>query len=296
MDSLDARLLKGAASRLVGELESLQLPFQFEPRRTIEDLPWIDGGWITLAKWRGYPSLCITFDRCPGFKEPKFWVGFYSPSAQRLRAFVDSLPPDLRYKRELDDGNFVKAKGKWRLTDRPSTQDMKRPFFETYKQGYGSYFGIYDVGTIGKSPKLNITRVAGFVERVVNANYIADENASEFEGAAKPRYVLHRKREVRLRARKIEQALHKNGGRLVCEVEDCGFDFKEKYGELGAGYAHVHHKKQLSKAPKEGTDVSLADLAVVCANCHAMIHKGGQCHSLEKISAALRQSRLLTSP
>lgn len=289
MDSLDQRLLKSAASQLVGELESL-VPFQLESRRTIELLPSIDGGWITLARWRGYPWLGISFDRCPGFEEPKFWVGFYSPSAQRLRAFVDSLPPDLRHRRELDDGNFVKAKGKWRLTDRPSAQDMKQPFFETYKQGYGSYFGIYDVGIIGKSPRLKIERVAQFVERVANANYIADENASEFEGAAKRRYVLHRKREVRLRDKKIAQALQKNGGRLVCEVPNCGFDFKLRYGELGVEYAHVHHKKQLSKAPKEGTHVSLADLAVVCANCHAMIHRGGECHSLGKIGAALRQS------
>ncbi|WP_422110022.1 hypothetical protein [Bradyrhizobium elkanii] len=37
----------------------------------------------------------------------------------------------------------------------------------------------------------------------------------------------------------------------------------------------------LHKAPKEGRQVLLKDLAIVCANCHAMIHTGGQCRPLE---------------
>ncbi|MGY4467320.1 putative HNH restriction endonuclease [Bradyrhizobium sp. LB9.1b] len=63
----------------------------------------------------------------------------------------------------------------------------------------------------------------------------------------------------------------------------CGFDFKEKYGELGKEFAHVHHLKPLSEAPSNGRDVLLKDLAIVCANCHAMIHRGGQCRPLADI-------------
>ncbi|MBR1157582.1 HNH endonuclease [Bradyrhizobium elkanii] len=45
--------------------------------------------------------------------------------------------------------------------------------------------------------------------------------------------------------------------------------------------AAVHHLIPLHKAPKEGRQVLLKDLAIVCANCHAMIHTGGQCRPLE---------------
>jgi predicted HNH restriction endonuclease len=65
-------------------------------------------------------------------------------------------------------------------------------------------------------------------------------------------------------------------------VPRCGFDFERAYGELGRGYAHVHHKRPLSE--RDGDEVTrLEDLAVVCANCHAMIHLGNQCRPLDAL-------------
>jgi hypothetical protein len=107
-------------------------------------------------------------------------------------------------------------------------------------------------------------------------NAIADEEVCALEGEQRRLYVLHRTRERRLRARKIEDVLQRSGGRLVCEVPGCEFDFGEIYGELGEGFAHVHHLKPLSSAGK-GMHVKLSELAIVCANCHAMIHRGGEC-------------------
>jgi len=72
-----------------------------------------------------------------------------------------------------------------------------------------------------------------------------------------------------------------NGGILKCEVPGCGFDFKARHGKLGEGFAHVHHRTPLADAPADRRKVALKELAVVCANCHAMIHVGGQCRPLE---------------
>jgi hypothetical protein len=84
-------------------------------------------------------------------------------------------------------------------------------------------------------------------------------------------------RDPELRARKIAEALRRNrDGRLRCEVPGCGFDFEEVYGEIGHGFAHVHHLKPLTERASPAV-TELADLAVVCANCHAMIHVGGAC-------------------
>jgi hypothetical protein len=107
-----------------------------------------------------------------------------------------------------------------------------------------------------------------------------DLELSGFEGKGRPRFVLHRRREGAMRRAKIKEALSKSG-RLVCEVSNCDFDFERRYGELGKGYAQVHHLIPLHKAPKEGRKVLLKDLAIVCANCHAMIHAGGECRPLE---------------
>ncbi|WNG61376.1 hypothetical protein F0U59_46715 [Archangium gephyra] len=104
---------------------------------------------------------------------------------------------------------------------------------------------------------------------------LEDEELAAFEGEQRPLVIRHRKREQKLRATKVADTLRRLGT-LRCEVPGCGFDFFKVYGETGRGYAHVHHLKPLSErtTPEKTT---LRDLIVVCANCHAMIHRGGTC-------------------
>jgi hypothetical protein len=104
-----------------------------------------------------------------------------------------------------------------------------------------------------------------------------DLAASWFEGKRRQAFVYHRHREAQLRRAKIQECLDRNGGRLVCEVPNCGFDFSQRYGALGKGYAQVHHLLPLSNSRPEGRKTQLKDLAIVCANCHVMIHIGGKC-------------------
>ncbi len=56
-----------------------------------------------------------------------------------------------------------------------------------------------------------------------------------------------------------------------CSV--CGFDFTDKYGEIGKGFIHVHHKVPLYKISKEYKINYKDDLIPVCPNCHAMLHR-----------------------
>jgi len=109
----------------------------------------------------------------------------------------------------------------------------------------------------------------------------SDDKFEGFEGEVRQRFARHRTRESRLRRAKLDEAKKLNDGRLKCEVPYCGFDFGERYGAIGEDYAHVHHLEPLSDAPDTGRTVTLDQLAVVCANCHAMIHVGGQCRELD---------------
>lgn len=81
---------------------------------------------------------------------------------------------------------------------------------------------------------------------------------------------IHHRRE---RSKKIVQAKKADvlakSGRLACEA--CGFDFSERYGARGIGFIECHHTKPLTDLPEE-TKTRLSDLALVCANCHRMIH------------------------
>ena len=62
-------------------------------------------------------------------------------------------------------------------------------------------------------------------------------------------------------------ALQRAKGRCEC----CGVDFQRRANGLGLKCLVVHHKKQL-KDTDQPRETRLADLAVVCANCHMMIH------------------------
>ncbi len=55
-----------------------------------------------------------------------------------------------------------------------------------------------------------------------------------------------------------------------CKV--CGFNFEEKYGDIGKNFIHVHHTKPLSEIGEE-YEVDPNDLIPICPNCHAMLHK-----------------------
>jgi 5-methylcytosine-specific restriction protein A len=53
----------------------------------------------------------------------------------------------------------------------------------------------------------------------------------------------------------------------------CGFDFEERYGELGRDVIHVHHVREISTlGPGYRVDPRI-DLIPLCANCHAMVHR-----------------------
>ena len=116
-----------------------------------------------------------------------------------------------------------------------------------------------------------------------------DDELSGFEGEAKRQFVQHRRRENRLRIPKVYAFRAAHDGRLFCEVRGCAFDFEKSYGVLGSGYAQIHHLKPLSES--NGQTTRLSDLAVVCANCHAMIHRAGACLGLYEISQKIRKAR-----
>jgi 5-methylcytosine-specific restriction protein A len=95
---------------------------------------------------------------------------------------------------------------------------------------------------------------------------------------------LHKRyeRDPRLVAEKRKAA--KAAGDFVCEV--CGFDFGKAYGSLGADFIEIHHTKPVHMM-KPGAKTKLADLALLCSNCHRMAHRKRVPLSLDEIRAAL---------
>ncbi|AVF41516.1 HNH endonuclease [Pandoraea apista] len=70
----------------------------------------------------------------------------------------------------------------------------------------------------------------------------------------------------------------------------CGFNFVEKYGERGKDYIHVHHLRPLSQIGKAYIVDPINDLAPVCPNCHAMLHRGPELLDVGDLKNMLRDS------
>lgn len=75
-----------------------------------------------------------------------------------------------------------------------------------------------------------------------------------------------------------------------CRCFICGFDFAATYGNLGAGFIHVHHLKALSEIRREYVANPIADLRPVCPNCHAMIHSGPEMLTIEALKSLINLS------
>ncbi len=98
---------------------------------------------------------------------------------------------------------------------------------------------------------------------------IDDDNFTVKEGKVIYKLHKHIERNPKINKKKKGKYLEKYG-KLDCEV--CGFDFYEIYGELGKGFMECHHRKPLHEIQEE-TMTSLNDLALVCSNCHRMLHR-----------------------
>jgi hypothetical protein len=83
------------------------------------------------------------------------------------------------------------------------------------------------------------------------------------------KYAFHRKIERNRTAAKQAKKFH--GTR--CQA--CDLNFEQRYGEIGKGFIEAHHLKPIASL-EEGVAVTYdvaADFAVLCANCHRMIHR-----------------------
>lgn len=122
---------------------------------------------------------------------------------------------------------------------------------------------------------------AAMFERGYDIDFVDD--ALSVEGGSALVAHLRRERSRTVVKSKKEQSLAARGS-LSCEV--CGFDFARVYGTLGEDFCEVHHKVPLASLP-DARVTKLSELAVVCSNCHRMLHKGNPMLSIENLRTLL---------
>ncbi len=100
---------------------------------------------------------------------------------------------------------------------------------------------------------------------------------------------VHRSRERKQSiVNQKKQVVMKRSGLLACEV--CEFVYKLAYGERGEAFIEAHHVKPLHTLVP-GQKTRLEDLALICANCHRMIHAKRPWLSVEELRALIKSHR-----
>ena len=114
--------------------------------------------------------------------------------------------------------------------------------------------------------------IRSFVESdapVPTADSLEGEEEEGEEGRILTRIHRYRERDPSLVTGKKQRVLAASG---IVACEGCGFNFGVTDGQRGDGFIECHHTKPVSELkPSEKT--KLHDLALVCSNCHRMIHR-----------------------
>ena len=88
------------------------------------------------------------------------------------------------------------------------------------------------------------------------------------------------------RERKQSLVLRKKKSAASLNCEACKFSFSQIYGATAAKYCEVHHLVPLGKV-EHTTRTRMQDLAILCANCHRVVHLRNPPYTLEELRAIL---------
>ena len=121
----------------------------------------------------------------------------------------------------------------------------------------------------GRHPE-KVHRLAVLIRRGIEALGQADEDPDEEEFAeGRLMTALHKRRERNRKVRARLLAARERNGRLSCDMCDCVSNAVASNMEDATFEAH--HRVLLSDAEERST--RLSDMALLCANCHRLLHR-----------------------
>ena len=155
-----------------------------------------------------------------------------------------------------------------------------KPLGKTFSNvGYGTTRHIITIDSI---LQYQFEKALSYSKTEIKKVYCDEESELELynEGALKTVSVNIYERNRQARAK----CINKHGS--ICSV--CGMDFEEQYGDVGKGFIHVHHLKQLSDIGKEYQLDPINDLIPVCPNCHSMIHRRNPPFTIDELKIIIK--------
>lgn len=125
--------------------------------------------------------------------------------------------------------------------------------------------------------------------KIVEPSGIAEAEEEEAFPEGKVLYRLHRVHERNKGLVELaKERAWREHGRLACTA--CTFDFEAVYGPLGKGFMEAHHLLPLAELVGERVS-RVGDLALVCPNCHRMLHRRRPWLGLGELASLLAGGR-----
>lgn len=129
-----------------------------------------------------------------------------------------------------------------------------------------------------------------FKSRELGNSYKKETEIEDIFIEGKSKLVIHKIKERNLKLIQSAKVLFKKKyGKIYCEV--CGFDFYLTYGNLGDDYIEGHHKIPISCSNEE-IEMKVDDIALVCSNCHRMLHRKKEVLSVDKLKMIVDEVKI----
>lgn len=155
-----------------------------------------------------------------------------------------------------------------------------------HRQGHpGCSLGHYFDGERTPHP-FQVPAPGDFIGNPTPAPIATEDDESSFpEGSVRYSWHRHLERDGAL-TKRVKANRLRDTGKLECDV--CAFDFADTYGETGVGFIEAHHRTPVSTL--DGTQATKEkDLALVCSNCHRMLHRACPPITVEQLRAGFRK-------
>ena len=256
------------------------------------------GNWAR-GPWAGIYNRLITEHAVRGYYAAYLFCedmsGVYLSLNQGMTAVREEYRSDARSALKARAANFrailgpaIAPFGVNSIDLKPSSSTNDTAFYEL-----GNICSVYyPASSVPSDDELiaDLRRIVELYDRLIDGEPLAE--APENIPVTQTTYLdggLSSRTHVRIeRNRKLVADVKKWKGSR-CEV--CNLSFAERYGSLGVDYIEAHHLTPL--AHLNGKKVQLdpiKDFAVLCANCHRMMHRMEDVSKIDELRALLKSN------
>lgn len=180
----------------------------------------------------------------------------------------------------------------WFQSDRPNLNNKRRRI-QNYESSV-AFSKTYDLSALPSEEELlsDLLRMLELYENFLfdgGVDFVEDTVVENISPDAvtildKKRRRMHSIVEGRANTDKVKKVL-----KYTCM--GCGFNYTSKYGDLGKDFIEAHHLtpySELKVGEKKVRNIK-TDFAVLCANCHRMIHRTEAPHDLEAFKKLIKK-------